>query len=466
MTRKRVAAPVVLAWGLAAAAGSLNGQWARIYGRSADDTASAVLAEPDGGVVAAGTSVNRGAAGDADGRLWILKAAKDGGILWSHVWECSDLSDGLNRTGRVLAAPGGGYLLASTLKPRDRTESYAFLARLGPDGSLVWEKKFGGAGLGGAALSFKIRNACAAGADGFMAVGSVSSEPGRETDLWAARFDWEGRLVWQRRYGGPASEDGYAVREESDGTFYLAGQTMSFGTGMNDVWVLNVDGRGDILWQRAYGGPRNDVCRSMDIVPGGGALLAGDTLSFGPGDTETWVFKIDRTGAFVWQRAVGGKGEDWTGDVRADAGGGGLVVGSHIGRAKDLFLLELSAGGGIERRRTFGEAVGIFELSNEAGLALDLVPGGCVVAAVSDLYGAVRDDLLLLEISPAWAGASCRFLKTIGADMIDTTASALETAAAVAPTTAGPRDGAVPRDSTLPWSSRPLCPSKKNRPRR
>ncbi|MBN2207634.1 MAG: hypothetical protein JW742_09540 [Candidatus Aminicenantes bacterium] len=466
MRNRAIVAAAALAWGLAASGGALHGQWARIYGRSTDEVANAVLAAPDGGYVVTGTSNNQGAAGNTGAFLWIVKVAGEGGVVWQHVWECADLSEGFNRTGTVLAAPGGGYLLAASLKPRDLTASYAFLALVGPDGSLVWDKFYGGVGPGGVPLNFRIRNACAASSGGFLVVGSVAVEASLDKDLWAARFDWDGRLLWQRRYGGPAAEDGFAVREESDGTFYLAGQTQTFGAGMNDAWVLNVDGQGDVLWQKAYGGPRNDVCRAMDIVAGGGVLMAGDTLSFGPGDTETWVLRLDRAGAVVWQMAFGGTGEDRAGDVRADADGGVVVVGSHTGRARDLFLLELSAGGGLERRRTFGETIGVFELSNETGLAVDLIEGGWVVAGVSDLFGAVRADVLLVEISPAWERAACRFLKTVGTEAIETSAASVDSTTASAATLAGPSDARVPHDATLPWSSRPLCPSKKNRPRR
>lgn len=466
MTHRRLAAVIVLAGGLAASPGGLQGQWARIYGRSSDDTAHAVLAAPDGCRVLSGSSFFRGAAGASDASVWVVKVAPDGRVLWQHVWECADLSEGYNRAGAVLGAPGGGVLLAASLKPKGRLESEALLAMVAPDGGLLWEKRYGGAGLGGVPLSFKVRGACPARSGGFLVVGSVGSESGQGTDLWAARFDWEGRPLWQRRYGGPANEDGFGVREESDGTFYLAGQTASFGSGMNDVWVLNVTGQGDVLWQKAFGGPRNDIARSLDVFPDGGLIVAGDTLSFGPGDMETLVVRIDRAGGLVWQRASGGKGEDWTGDVRVDAAGRATIVGSHIGRAKDLVLLELSAEGGVDRRRTFGEAIGIFELSNEAGLALDLVAGGCVVAAVSDLYGAVRDDVLVLEASAAWSGAACRFLKTVAADLIATTAVSIDTMAASSATSAALVPGSVLLSATTPWTTRPICPSKKSRPRR
>jgi len=505
--RKLAIAAAIVFLGLAAAAGGrLHGQSAKTFGGSADDSPGSILIAPDGGMVISGTTQHQGAAGGTDAWMWILMVSRDGRIAWKHVWECYSVSDVFKRSSAVVAVPGGGYLLAATMLPRQGSgsDSYVFLARLGSDGAVIWEKKYGFGGIGAVVQQFGIRDACpivdpfadakprlsrrgrearlrvnpeqapalmpgSRGVDGgIIAVGSVHSGNGDDKDLWAARFDWEGRLIWQRRYSGPGRDEGFSVKEESDGTFYLGGRTFSYGAGGYDFWVLNMTGQGDVIWQKTYGGPGNDSLRSLDIAPGGGCVLAGESDSFPLWNTNAWVLKLDRTGAVEWQRSFGGEGGDGASAVRASADGGAVLVGGLFSsKAKDLFLLKLSAGGGTEWFKTFGESVGPYELSNESGQAVALLPGGgYAVAGTSDLLGIAGQDFLLIEVSPAWDPYVCRFLKSARIDSAETLGLTETSTALVSATQAVPGEFASVEDASFVLSTRPICPSKKKKPRR
>lgn len=465
MRYHKIVTAVVFAWIAFVSGGPLRGQWARTFDIGTNDYASSTLVAADGDIVVSGISQDDVDLYGTDSFLWIIKAGRAGRIAWKHVWESSSLSEGPNRNSAVVA-PGGGFLLAASLKPRSdqwSLASAAFLVMLDSDGSIVWEKKYKDPGPGWALSNYKIRDACVLSAGGFIVVGSVVLD---DANLWAARFDWEGNLLWQRQYSGGGREEGFAVKEESDGTLYIGGQTLSYGAGGYDFWVLNITDQGDVIWQKTFGGAANDFFRSLDVAPGGGCLLAGDTRSFHSDDIDVWILRIDRAGDILWQRAFGGEGEDWTGAIRADSKGGAFVVGSHFGRADDLFLLRLTAGGGIEWRKTFGDSIGLFDLSSDSGLAIDLVPGGCVIAGVTDLFGTSRDDLLLIEVSPAWEGSVCRFLKTVGTESIETFSLASTSYAGVYQAYAVQEEFFIPLNNLPLWSSRPYCPSKKKNPRR
>lgn len=470
MRKPGIAAALVFVGLAAAAGGRIHGQSAKTFGGSADDSPGSILIAPDGGIVISGTTQYQGAAGGTDAWMWILKVGRDGRMAWKHVWECYSVSDVFKRSSAVVAVPGGGYLLAATMLPRQGSglDSYVFLARLGSDGAVIWKKKYGFEGIGAVVQQFGIRDACPIVDGGILAVGSVHSGNGDDKDLWAARFDWEGRLVWQRRYSGPGRDEGFSVKEESDGTFYLGGRTFSFGAGGYDFWVLNITGQGDVIWQKTYGGPGNDFLRSLDIAPGGGCVLAGESDSFPLGNTNAWVLKLDRTGAVEWQRSFGGEGGDWASAVRATADGGAVIVGGLFSsKAKDLFLLKLSAGGGTEWFKTFGESIGPYELSNESGQAVALLPGGgYIVAGTSDLLGIAGQDFLLIEVSPAWDPYVCRFLKSARIDSAETLGLSETSTALVSATQAVPGEFASVEDASFVLSTRPICPSKKKKPRR
>src|ERR1700690_3766405 len=62
-----------------------------------------------------------------------------------------------------------------------------------------------------------------------------------------------------KRNGGSGNESANSIVQTSDGGYNVAGATDSFGAGQNDFWVVKLDSDGDVIWQKAYGGSGNDV---------------------------------------------------------------------------------------------------------------------------------------------------------------------------------------------------------------
>jgi len=119
-----------------------------------------------------------------------------------------------------------------------------------------------------------------------------------------------GAQTWARFYGGPGADKVSCALETADGGYVLAGYTDSFGAGERDLWVLKLDAAGSLQWQRAYGGPEHDVALSIGELPGGGYVVAGSTWSFGDGWSEAWVLRLDASGGDLWRRTYGGPGAD------------------------------------------------------------------------------------------------------------------------------------------------------------
>ena len=59
---------------------------------------------------------------------------------------------------------------------------------------------------------------------------------------------------WARAFGGTGDDRVYSVQETSDGGFVVGGYTVSFGAGDQDALVLRLDSNGAVVWQKAYGG--------------------------------------------------------------------------------------------------------------------------------------------------------------------------------------------------------------------
>ena len=87
----------------------------------------------------------------------------------------------------------------------------------------------------------------------------------------------------------------------------MAGKTFSFGAGGSDLWILKLDRSGNVVWQKTYGGEKNDYASSIRQTTDKGYIVAGCTYSFGAGGSDLWILKLDRSGNVVWQKTYGGE---------------------------------------------------------------------------------------------------------------------------------------------------------------
>ena len=80
-----------------------------------------------------------------------------------------------------------------------------------------------------------------------------------------------------------------------------------FGAGSRDWWLLKLDPAGVVQWQKTYGGTGNDVITSIQQTSDDGFIVAGGTMSFGAGGEDIWLVKLDSTGVITWQKTYGEK---------------------------------------------------------------------------------------------------------------------------------------------------------------
>jgi hypothetical protein len=126
-------------------------------------------------------------------------------------------------------------------------------------------------------------------------------------DCWLIKTDSSGNKLWDKTFGGTADDFGVSVRQTQDGGYIIAGYTFSFGAGMRDCWLIKTDSSGNKLWDKTFGGTRDDMCYNVLQTPDGGYLLVGNTWSFGPDNSgHIWVIKTDSSGNNLWDKTFGG----------------------------------------------------------------------------------------------------------------------------------------------------------------
>ncbi len=127
-----------------------------------------------------------------------------------------------------------------------------------------------------------------------------------DSDAWVIKLDANGNVQWQKTYGGKGDDYAYSIQQTSDGGYIVAGKTLSFGTGDSDAWVIKLDAKGNVQWQKTYGGEYDDFVHSIQQTSDGGYIVAGYTLSFGAGN-DAWVIKLDAKGNVQWHKTYARK---------------------------------------------------------------------------------------------------------------------------------------------------------------
>lgn len=115
-------------------------------------------------------------------------------VLWTKSYESS------NKTliYDIVATLDGGYVAVGQ-SGSGESLSYAWVMKLDAEGTVVWEKEFGGGGA-----FDMIRGVCLVPGTGYAVTGALASERGGKdihTQMWVAVLDYDGDLVWDYRIG-------------------------------------------------------------------------------------------------------------------------------------------------------------------------------------------------------------------------------------------------------------------------
>ncbi|HHT9140150.1 MAG TPA: hypothetical protein ACFYEA_08615 [Candidatus Tripitaka californicus] len=154
-----------------------------------------------------------------------------------------------------------------------------------------------------------------------MAGETVSFGAGKD-DIWLLKLRPDGTIDWQKTYGGDKDDWAESVQQTTDGGYIVAGGTTSFGVRWGKAWVLKLRADGTVEWQKTYGGIEQDRAKSVQQTTDGGYILAGGTCSFGTEKVDIWVLRLRPDGIVEWQKTYGGAGWDMAESIHETSDGG------------------------------------------------------------------------------------------------------------------------------------------------
>jgi hypothetical protein len=274
-----------------------------------------------------------------------------------------------------------GYILTGYETGRTPALCGIFLLRVGPNGDTIWIRDLKGA------VGYSAQETSDGG---FIIIGTSRLSRQRSVDVFIIKVDSLGTLEWSRNVGGEKQEEGRSIQQTSDSGYIATGWTSSYGSGEIDVYLVRLNHKGDELWTRRIGGDKDDRGYSVKQTYDGGFVVAGETESYAEYETDIFLFKVDSNGEPKWGRTYGGRVDDCCAYSVQQTSDSGFIV---VGEVETLGEKGVSAY--ILRTDMNGDTVWTLRYGNvkTARSVQETQEGGFVIA------GAIFRGIYLMKIS-------------------------------------------------------------------
>ena len=150
---------------------------------------------------------------------------------------------------------------------------------------ILWQNNIGGGEYD------ELQSAVQTADGGYLLGGSSNSNEGgdktedriEDDDYWIVRLDNLGNILWDETIGSTGRDELYVVEQLEDGGFILGGESESNAgydksenkIGKADLWIVRIDGEGNIIWENTIGGTNDDFFSGLRKTDDGGFILTG-----------------------------------------------------------------------------------------------------------------------------------------------------------------------------------------------
>ncbi|MCS4300667.1 T9SS type A sorting domain-containing protein [Chryseobacterium sp. BIGb0232] len=356
--------------------------WEKYFSGNNHDYLSATVSTQEGGFLLAGTSYSgKGLDKKEDSKggsdIWLIRISESGDEIWQKTLGTS--SD--EEAKAVIQSTDLGFFVAGNVQ--NSSQGYGskdvWITRLDKDGKELSQLIVGGKGLdevekmiptkdGGALLgiysrssevkNLEVRNPESKSSDERSVSSTAISQTPKassnfgEGDYWIIKLDKNGKVEWEKNYGGKGDDHIRTLSLTSNG-YIIGGESRSERSGNKtvgieegtDLWLISLNEKGDEQWQKSYNFKNRDILMGASVIRSGddksskGILLGGYTQAEGriEKDDETfWMIYLDGNGNEQWRKHVTGESrqkEERLSDLKLNRDGSIILAGTS---AKEL----------------------------------------------------------------------------------------------------------------------------------
>src|SRR5690554_4276582 len=176
---------------------------------------------------------------------------------------------------------------------------------------------------------------------GTLSIGSQTLSSRGFIDVFLAKYNPSGELLWVRTGGGIYNDRCPAVALDNNGYVYIAGgfrdqahfdHLSITSQGQQDIFLGKYDPNGNLIWMKSFGGPDMEMVginagRGLFIDMDANIYITGsfhDTADFGgvsitsKGGRDVYLAKLNSAGAVLWVKSAGSYSLDNGVDVYSD----------------------------------------------------------------------------------------------------------------------------------------------------
>lgn len=307
--------------------------WTIQFGNSGAEYGAHIIKTSDGNLLLVGRSNS----GLSSQDVYAVKLDTDGNELWANTYGTDSADFGL----RVVEGTDG-YLIIGQTRFAENNRSSALLIKIQSDGTLDWAKAFG------SQYGNEVAYDAVAMEDAFLIAGYTGINhigAGMNDGIFFVVDGNTGNYQAIFELGGSGDDDIRLIVPGND-EVYFVGQTRSFGTNNQDIFVAKYIFENEMpvfRWFKTYGGAQSESVTSAKFMGTDKLIITGLTSSFGQGG-DGLAMLLDTTGTVLLAKHIGGDGND----VIMDAmGNGATLLGytNSFGGDNDILLVAPGDGG-------------------------------------------------------------------------------------------------------------------------
>ncbi len=266
----------------------------------------------------------------------------------------------------------------------------AWVRKYSPDLTPIWTRTFG-SGDG----NVWARGVAPAGTQ--IYVTGRTTVAGEAGNVFLRKYSGDGTLLWEQTYNGAdnSTDEGRDVAVDTQGAVIVVGNTWVAGQG-DDLFVAKYDGNGNLLWTRVVegGDNGNDYLHGVAAV-GTNMIVVGEIRTAGQ-SSNIFVRRYSPDGSTIWWKQVDGSNNS-TDSARAVAINGAseaVVVGTvhENPGAQNVWIGRYDVVDGTLKASTIYAGAGG---SNDIARAVAVLAGDDYVLAGEEWQNGTSTDILL-----------------------------------------------------------------------
>jgi hypothetical protein len=320
--------------------------------------------------------------------FWIIKLNANLNIQWQKT--IGGIGEDLI-TDLILCADSSFLCVGSSSSPISNEKTVPcfgnydyWVLKLDNNGNLIWQNVYGGtdSDQANSIIQFNDGKIFISGMSKSNISGNKTENCRGSNDYWIICTDSLGNKLWDKTIGGNLTDrDAKIVKSSNDKLIILGSSNSPISNektspcfGNLDLWIVEIDTGGNIIWDKTYGGSENDGFGFEDIIlcddniylcSSSSSGISGNKSDSCRGFDDYWILKLDKNGNKFWDKTIGGSNYDIPNSILYAQNDQLVVLGSSMSDitcdktensigAYDYWVIGLDTNGLLKWQKTIG----------------------------------------------------------------------------------------------------------------